>query len=62
MSARRIIAYQLSLFGWPPLPRFAWRRMFWNWTFSDLPLPVDDAAERQRQMLTCESRSADGAA
>lgn len=54
---RRIVAWQLSLFDWPPRPGYAWRRSFWTFFLGGEPLPYPDAAARQRAMLTCESEA-----
>lgn len=55
MSARSIIAWQLSLFGWAPKPCYAWRRPFFRWRFMGVPVPLSDDELRQHRLLRADS-------
>lgn len=55
ISARRIIAYQLSLFGWTPKVCFAWRRPLFQWRFMGVPVPLSPDEIRQYRLLRPDS-------
>lgn len=55
ISPRRIIAYQLSLFGWTPKICFAWRRPFFQWRFMGTPVPLSADEIRQNKLLRSDS-------
>lgn len=54
-AARRIIAYQLSFFGWPPKPCLSWRRPFFQWRFMGVPVPLSGDEVRQNKLLRPDS-------
>jgi hypothetical protein len=51
MRHRPIAAYQLSLFGEPPVPGYQWRPSLFVWCWAGLNLPPDDAALKQFRMM-----------
>jgi hypothetical protein len=57
MTSRRVVAHQLSLLGDPPKPGHAWEPAIYTWTFGGVPLPLNDAAVRQADILHRESRA-----
>lgn len=48
--------YQLSLLGDPPKRGKEWTPTLYVWDWCGLTMPLDDAATRQGEMLTRETR------
>lgn len=54
---RRIIAWQLPLFSWLPAKvGYAWRRAFHVIRWAGVDFPLEEAAIRQHELLTPDSR------
>ena len=56
--SERINAYQLSLLGDAPKPCKSWERPWYRWSFCGIPVPLDDDARRQNEMLRADSLAA----
>lgn len=51
MNQRPIAAYQLSLFGDPPVAGYQWRPAIYVWCWAGLNLPATQDALRQYRMM-----------
>ena len=52
---RRIVAYQLSLFGEPPRRGYGWRPTFYTWRICGCSVPPDETAVRQAFLLRADT-------